>query len=454
MPDLLRQIPITLDQIRTQSNVEYSKPIPFCSRNITWINAAYVDANRYISNHHHDNFLGKGAVAVGYLVATKLNGMIAVVEFLASAVLTGLGFIICAATNNQNTLLMSHTVSLCSYASESLLSMVILSFDVKPDSHIQNSIISQCRRVLSMVITRLVFHSVINPPQRECDNIICRRLGCTIRIVLEDFLNDLKSEAFEDLAQSSFLQRATVVDRDRVIQKILAIRAQLNQFSTPEYVNNLTNEQFTDILEVLGLVSGMTLANFNEPIHFEPVRNNRVSNESEYKQHLAQVIENAVAAVYRDPELVSILADEEEGEDPVLSGRNAIREFSSNIYLPLANYAQLCELQGEIQCPSGILNGNRRRNLMVAKQALNTLDARSVSLLKKRLLGKELTAEDQQGVSSSQIAIIESLYRSIPELASDLHRGPLASATNVSWADGVSRVNLFHGALQRALANI
>ena len=325
---------------------------------------------------------------------------------------------------------------------------------MKIDSHIQNSASTQLRRAVSMVLTRLVFQTVIDPPQIDCENMIDQRLRCTIRAVLEDFLNDLKSEAFEDFAQSPSLQQVDSADRQRILDKVIAIRAQLNQLSTPEYVNNLTNVQLRDMLEVAGSVYGLPLSNFNEPINFNPVGNNRVSNEGEYKQYLTQVIENAVAAVYRDPELVSILADEEEREYPVVSGRNAIKEFSSNIYLPLASYAQLCELQGEIQCPSGILNGNRKRDLVVAKQALNTLDERSVLLLKKRLLGKELTNIDLEGVSEMQRSAIELLYRSIPQLASDIHRGRLASETTVSWVNGVDRVNLFQGALQRALANI
>jgi len=140
-------------------------------------------------------------------------------------------------------------------------------------------------------------------------------------------------------------------------------------------------------------------------------------------------------------------------DDPVELGRNALKELDSNVYVPLANFTQLKELeQKTIVCPNTfgaieLQNINKRKEKIdEASLLLDALTTEEKEMLAIRLLkGSDFVVEEK----------IHKLYLAVAELAGSLHQGKLMCQLVVFRNNNDSSgQNLFHLAFQKALEEI
>lgn len=138
-----------------------------------------------------------------------------------------------------------------------------------------------------------------------------------------------------------------------------------------------------------------------------------------YQERLVGYLKSAIIKIYRDDDLVKLLSSKalpEEQEAAIQEGKDVIQCCYPEVYVPLARYAQLIELQEEISCPKTVMEGKRLEELLETQQQLNALTENEKSLLAQKLLKPSHPVENKK---------IQDLANRIGELAGSLHQGSL-----------------------------
>ncbi|WP_068466802.1 hypothetical protein [Candidatus Protochlamydia phocaeensis] len=179
------------------------------------------------------------------------------------------------------------------------------------------------------------------------------------------------------------------------------------------------------------------------------------ASDDEYRNQLQTFVKNGVKEIYQTPELVSCLGENEQ------AGKEALEGFYPEVYLPIAHYAQLKELESDLTCPNTFGSNDlrsyneRRQKLEEAQRELRALSSEEKDYLIKKLLNSDYTSE--QSFSEESKARIQHLYNAIGSLGGSLHQGKLMSQLTVNIGTGnqlFSSQNLFQKAYQDALQEV
>jgi hypothetical protein len=430
----------------------------FSSRNFTIINGAFIDARRYAQAYCGDSGVVKCALYISQQVALGVNALLNVIEIVASAALASLGMFFCSLTRWRSTILVKHVVALTGSLGDSLTTAVFYinnmrnAAQVGPKTHTENAVFESLRLCTSLALLR---YGLVQSPglsvtgPLDIRNVLLEmvdnNLIGSIRYRLKIILDNIHKERHVNILNEINPTDHYLAIQMEIPQRIARINQQLEGFSSEQYIQEATDEQLLDLFVVCSFYSisaaGILIGN-NTGAAPQGV--------DAYRQHLQNVFAVSLPEVYNDPSLVACLADKNDSNpDQVQSGKESISSLSADCIIPLLHYSQLKELQQDIRCPENLdgISQHRRRNLNYAKAQLERLSDQELTLLKKRLLGLELTSEHTQGLPDEGIQAIQDLHRQIGALAAPLVQGGLV---NHGWP----RVNIFNQVLAQFADNV
>lgn len=175
------------------------------------------------------------------------------------------------------------------------------------------------------------------------------------------------------------------------------------------------------------------------------------ASEENYHSHLKTCVKEAVRLMYanRWARYMDIANDYE-------TGLESIEYFMPECTIPLANIAQLIEIERSICCPKRFtqeqlkVHDSRREDLLELKPMLDDMSENDKELLIEHLIK---TSHFELGPRSyDNMRTVDHLYNKICELAGNLHQGPLMTLPSINcetyegsghnyfgdcWRDGV-----------------
>jgi hypothetical protein len=164
------------------------------------------------------------------------------------------------------------------------------------------------------------------------------------------------------------------------------------------------------------------------------------STDALYQQKLKSFIKDAFLEIYRNDTYAGFLSENGLSQE----GKEALSSFLPEIYLPLARYAQLKEIEADtLACPESFHNerlsiyNGRRQELLECKQNISHLSrAQRQNVVTKLLKGDAINTD---------------LLQKITALALPLLKGTLMSLPTFDYADqSSSSINLFQQACMEA----
>lgn len=218
----------------------------------------------------------------------------------------------------------------------------------------------------------------------------------------------------------------------------------------PEHRAVLSMLNFDDAIKMFESESRMRIRNMaSDFVHFSYHPNSygsSIEQEKVYQRCLQTHVREAVQRVRVDPVLLSYLSETESPED----GKEALEGFWPQVYVPLAHYAQFCELvANDIECPAEFSNerlkvyNTRRQELLAAKaQVAGFSEHEKAELVRKLLSVKDYEPQVSVETQSQITRLLDLMHK----LAAALHQGTLMS----EYSDA-EFVNLFQKAYQEAL---
>ncbi|MCX6990480.1 MAG: hypothetical protein NTX49_05390 [Chlamydiae bacterium] len=401
------------------------------------------------------------AYATSYTGMT-LNSVVALVEAAATGAIAIVATIIHIATGAQSEFLQKYTLKCWSYSfncSSVLITQVFfLAHGLATKYHLADAAILNVQSLTSSVVAHLVLGSMFN-------NIAGRTVSVAYTT---NFLTDAFRTAAVDLLQAARDDRLIAADRPgapgndfftrfpqhrQTVQRFFNRQAGDAQV-TPEERSIQLQAAVRDFMQHLGIAA--PVAGAPDAAGIIPLGNNFTGAETAYQQKLERLVKDASTQVYRNDDLVRHLCEDAAAANPVQGGRDAIDGFFPEIYIPLANYAQLVELEGEITCPQRFSVGAlaqynaRHAALLEAKRNLEALSPSEKALLIRKLLNSSINIE---GVSADRKAAIQLVSNQIGALSGALHQGSLMSQMVLNINNPgqlVTGTNLFQRAIQAA----
>jgi hypothetical protein len=189
---------------------------------------------------------------------------------------------------------------------------------------------------------------------------------------------------------------------------------------------------------------------------------NTTTQEVSSQQQLKEQIKTAFKELHASDTLASYLSETGNSQE----GKDALEGFFPHIYIPLAHYAELKELEAEENsCPSQFASNNlrqyneRHEEIAEARALFSKLSTDEKSILVKKLLQGSSFAFKAQGeeaaVSIEVQKQIDELFSKIGKLAGALHQGTLMSQATLNIANlNASSQNLFQQACMEAAAEL
>ncbi|MBA2368733.1 MAG: hypothetical protein H0V82_06890 [Candidatus Protochlamydia sp.] len=223
-------------------------------------------------------------------------------------------------------------------------------------------------------------------------------------------------------------------------------------------LNHLRNEDYRQQISQVAV----ELANFCDvvaiPVYQQPglFYFNANHRDTGYKNLLTTIIKNALIELYDHPRWILCCGETQE------EGQEALKGSFPEIYVPLVNFAQLRELEGDLSCPHHFVSqelqgyNNRREKLRAAKASLAQLTPLAKEFLIYKLLLKENLFERVAELTDEEIAQVHLLFLKVAELAGGLLRGKLMSQEffNLEGPNFLQSNNLFQKACQDAIRAI
>ena len=173
--------------------------------------------------------------------------------------------------------------------------------------------------------------------------------------------------------------------------------------------------------------------------------NNNSERDAAYQNALVEHVKTAIAKIKADDNLIRYLSD----TDSVEEAREALESFWPQIYIPIAQYAQLQELMAkEVACPVTFESvrlkqyNKRHSELVAARTLLQAIPENTKLTLTKKLLQP----------SAALPVALKDLVDKIHSLAGALHQGTLMSVSTIESITGhISAQNLIQKACMEAL---
>ena len=400
------------------------------------------------------------AYATSYAGMT-LNCIVALVEGLATGVIASIATIAHLSTGAQSEFLQKYTLKCWSYSfncsSVLLTQLFFLTRGLATKYHLADAVLLNSQSFISTAATHFIFCNIFNTiAGRELSQAYTGNLqNDTFAIAFEDLLRAARNDRLmggdrAGGANNDFLARFP--QHRETVERLFNRRAG-NPVITGQEINNnefqhlfrdfLTIPQFQDVLreylQYLGLdgAAAAAAARLGAPGAADPqnapgiipLGNNFNGTERAYQQKLERLVKEVTTEVYRNPDLVRLFCEDAAAQDPVQEGRDAMGAFDVQIITPLANYAVLRELEGDITCPQRFPEGGplfqyngRHEALTEAKRNLMALSVSEKTLLIRKLLN---SSENIEGVPPDRIPAILQVYRQIGTLSGVLYQGAL-----------------------------
>ncbi|NDD57832.1 MAG: hypothetical protein EBZ47_01070 [Chlamydiae bacterium] len=167
-----------------------------------------------------------------------------------------------------------------------------------------------------------------------------------------------------------------------------------------------------------------------------------------YKLKLELYIKESFEMIFTKNELANWL-----GEGNADLGREHLKFFSSEIYIPLARLAQILEISNKIECPQenfGMFNLSSRRDvLMNLQDKYNALSREQKNYLLRKILDSSFDLSQISDLSEFKKSEMEIIFKILGEAASQLYQGNLLKAFHRNGS-----VNLLARACQSAMRSL
>jgi hypothetical protein len=412
-------------------------------------------------------WISKAFVATGYL----LNTPIALTESCAafSLGLAGAGFH--ALTRGNFEFTQRYTLKLLSHSCNSFLvataQLTMIFNKYFPEYHTATAFISQALYLGSAALTQftwgLLFDRIGDRPNRilapqRMREFLLESAPSALRNILHGLDRDFGlNQQLSTIAQRPNLQP--------FFQQHPVYQQTWNNFSIGNLGDATYRQSFIESVQALSNHLHLTRPVEGDQGAREVVLNTNINEDTNYQKELQKIVKDAFIEIYQTPELVSCLAEESEDEKATASqkGQEAMECFAPHIYIPLAHYAQLKELESQPVCPTNFSNRNlhqyntRCQALTQAGSKLKALGADEKNLLIAKLLkGDGINILDKKHQLDSKAAShLQELYLEITKLAGCLHQGDLMAEKTLNIEDfSFSSNNLFQKACQEALKEI
>lgn len=415
-----------------------------------------------------------GFVAVGYV----LNSLIAFAEGITTFAIALLALLAYKMSNSKSDIFQKYSVKCFAYSlncfGASFAQLSLLFKGQFPKFHVQNALIHHIVYLSSSFIAQAVFGSMFDHLSGRGSLHYNGQTHLMMRA--NRIVSDYIPEAVVDILNN--------IDRDlRVPQMARDAQGNLNLEGFfqlyPRHVGVLQDLNIGFLQDPIQ--RGAILAFIGDYLRFSGVAQNAIPDEinaagapeinngvlvmnrnsqvdRNYQNFLKSKVSESFLKLYNDQELVKFLSPESNlsAEEAAKAGKSALRDLDAEIFIPLANFTQLLELEIVIQCPKEEEFGpelqpnfrTRFAKLTHAKEKLEKLNEQEKIVLVKKLLNstydykKDLNEEHQKMVTEANVLDV---FKLVTELSNALHQGKLMNhlAMDLNNDGAMSAVNLF-----------
>ena len=152
-------------------------------------------------------------------------------------------------------------------------------------------------------------------------------------------------------------------------------------------------------------------------------------NDKAYRGYLSDLVRTSLENLYRNPNLVCYLSNEQDENKAIQGGRDELASYHA---IPqFANYVQLQEIVNKIKCPTkfhaeSLQNYNARYQLIVnVKKRVQGLTKKEMKILIKKLLKTGDYELKATRISNERVEYIKKIFQDISLLSFQLHKGEL-----------------------------
>ena len=388
----------------------------------------------------------KGIILTGY----ALNSMIALVETIGALTILGLGEVINIATLQKSSLLQNRTTKCWAY----------------------------CLNSRFVLYRQMEYLKSLSPPLDSEVITISNHLDYLYgAVIAQSNLYKIFDQHAEKISTNPNELPPVVIRCVELVIEATPLfgtglsRSEAREFfeTNPQYAQQIQNyiSSIHDIRSQKSL--GIMLTKYistcliphrvNVPNNVIEFDDNLKESDTKYQNELLNHIKAAVKELYKDEKLVRLMTDKTDLKEARQAWLEALECFDPSIFIPIAHYTQIKELEKEISCPIIFeaeklkIYDSRQKELKDAKEALEKLNkAEKAFLIGKLLKGDSFDIEQKFDLQKK--TDIEQLHATIGHLGGVLHEGKLLSRKAIDISNPLKMhptgVNLFQKACREA----
>ncbi len=346
-----------------------------------------------------------------------------------------------ALTGAQCGFFHNHVIKSWSYCVHSVVilavQIIILYSREFPSHHSLNCLVGHVAQLLSSALVLGLYDAIPLPDDQDVVEREYAALVSAIRTFIEcgpllEFLYALNRDFGEGASSDEFkiqLQRQSVMN---FFQHFPMHQGVFHDLGIDNFLQQAYRTRWRD------MAADFVRFSYHPDLHGDIPEVHVVSSnnpkDAQYQNTLGGYIKAVVKEIYNDEALVANLSE----TGSIDEGRLALEGFWPQVYIPLANYAQLTELEAsEVLCPETFQSGR-----------LHDYDGRYGAITTARMLLQALSAVEKQVLVKELISVrsdipevsdkIKELYRKIGELSCALHKGTLMNMQTIESITGNS----------------
>lgn len=406
-----------------------------------------------------------GIVATGYVI----NAFLALAESILAFTVGFFASMLHRQTNAESVTLHKFTLKCLAYAINGLGVSVgqsyLLCTGNFPQYHTLNTLINHGLHIGSAIVSQLIFGRCFdqvagrNPQDpNQMTPSVTRSIGILVENI-PPVVTELLASVDRDLGVPYVVRDADGNEQvSSFFDQYPQHRGVLQSFN----LNNLADpEQRRAVAAFINDYStyrGIGRANIGGANNIL-VLNNNGQADRQYQAKLKEYVKDSFKEIYQNDNLVSCLSSEASLQAAIKAGKESMDMFDADIYIPLANYAQLKELQNDIECPNRFENAELRRlyptrydDLTAAKVKVDALTSEETAILVKKLLKGSSLNYSAFNISIEQERHIQEAFTMIGRLSGSLHQGKLMNQLQVDLRNlgNMNHCSLFQEACQDA----
>lgn len=387
--------------------------------------------------------LATGVAAAGYSV----NAFLVVAEIACSvalAILLSTTYYAAGASSDFLKNSMIKAWGYCIHSVATLAVQVVMLFNsVYPEHHSVACFLSHSAHLLSAAVVTWYFDQGLDDEDKDVSALLSAIHTFIQNGPLVEFLYALDRDFGEGATAEQFralLQRQSIVT---FLQHYPQHEAVVQDLGIDVLFQPAYRRRWRDMAADFVYYSYHPHARGAIPVVHE--LNNNSERDAAYQNALVEHVKTAIAKIKADDNLIRYLSD----TDSVEEAREALESFWPQIYIPIAQYAQLQELMAkEVACPVTFESvrlkqyNKRHSELVAARTLLQAIPENTKPTLTKKLLQP----------SAALPVALKDLVDKIHALAGALHQGTLMSVSTIESITGhISAQNLFQKACMEAL---